>query len=155
MSTTPTPTPAPKKSIYAKIAAGLEWFGKEIGKGLADLPKVIVLAEDVEQDAQEVLPEVITVVQDAGSLVAATAKDSGKFLVSFAALTGAVSLAIANKALNISADTAVVTAFENFCSDFQTENVQDVLTAWHQLASDTAKLDATVVAALKKLKADA
>jgi hypothetical protein len=33
--------------------------------------------------------------------------------------------------------------------------VQDVLTAWHQLATDTAKLDATVLASLAKMKADA
>ncbi len=116
---------------------------------------MIVLAEDVEEAAQEALPETLAVVQDAGALVTATAKDSGKFLVALAALTAAVSLAVANKALNISADTAVVAAFEAFCADFKTENVQDILTAWHQLAGDTAKLDATVIAALEKMKSDA
>ena len=49
-----SPTPPPKTSIWDKIKNGLEWFGKEIGKGFTFLPKVIVLADaDAEEDAKE------------------------------------------------------------------------------------------------------
>ena len=142
-------------SIFSKIAAGLEWFGKEIGKGLAFLPKVIVLADDVDEDAQVILPQTLTVVEDAGSLAAASAKDGGIFLVKFGALTAAIAAAYASKALNVAADTAVVSAFETFCAEFNVANVQDVLTAWDKLASDVKTLDASAIAALQKLEKDA
>jgi hypothetical protein len=141
--------------IENKIVAGLEWFGKEIGEGLKDLPKVIKLTEDAEAAAKNALPETLAVINDAGDLVAASAKDSGKFLVSLATLTAAITAAVASKALNISADTAVVATFEAFCADFNKENVQDVLTAWDKLAADTKKLDSTVVDALKQMEQDA
>jgi uncharacterized protein GlcG (DUF336 family) len=142
-------------NIFQKIASGLAWFGKEIGKGIAFVPKLIVLADDVKDAAQEALPLAIAVITDAGNLIAATAKDGGKFLVALSSLAAALTVAVANKALNVSADTAVVAAFENFCADFNTANVQDILTAWHQLATDVAKLDSTVLGVLDKLKADA
>jgi hypothetical protein len=142
-------------SIFQKIVAGLDWVGKEIGKGLAGLPKVIKLTEDAEDAATTALPETIAVIQDAGALVAASAKDSGKFLVSLATLTAAVTVAVGSKALSISADTAVVAAFESFCADFNAANVQDVLTAWDKLATDAKKLDTTVLNVLEKMKADA
>jgi hypothetical protein len=154
MASTPTPTPQ-KKNIFQKIVSGLEWVGEEIGKGLADLPKVIKLTEDAEEAAKDALPQTLAVITDAGNLVAASAKDSGKFLVSLATLTAAITAAVASKALNVTADTAVVAAFEAFCADFNTANVQDVITAWDKLASDTKTLDSTVVAALKKMEADA
>lgn len=156
MSLTPiTPSPTPNKNVFQKIAAGLEWFGKEIGKGLAFLPKVIVLADDVDADAQVILPQTLTVVEDAGLLAAASAKDSGIFLVKFGALTAAIAAAVAAKALNITADSAVVAAFESFCAEFNAANVQDVLTAWDQLATDVKALDATAIAAIQKLEKDA
>lgn len=142
-------------NIFSKIAAGLEWFGKEIGKGIAQLPKIIRLTEDAEQAAQNAIPEVLAVVTDAGELVKASAKDGGVFLTSLAALSAAVSTAIAAKALNISADEAVAAAFEAFVKDFNAANVQDVITAWDKLATDTKALDATVLAALEQIKKDA
>jgi len=142
-------------NIFQKIAPGLEWFGKEIGKGIAFLPKLITLADDVDADAQVVLPQTITVVEDAAALAAAAAKDSGKFMVDFAALAGAVGLAIAAKAVSISADAGVVAAVEKFAADFNQANVQDILTAWDKLAADVKTLDATLLAELPKLEADA
>jgi hypothetical protein len=154
---TPTPvTPAPKKpSIFARIAAGLEWFGKEIGKGLAFLPKIIVLANDAEQSAKEIVPQVLKVIQDAGALAVAVAKDGGVFLTAFAALAAAITVAIASKALSVTADEAVVAAFENFVSKFKSEDVADVITALDTLVSDVKTLDAMGLAALKKMEADA
>jgi hypothetical protein len=142
-------------NILEKAVAGLEWFGKEIGKGLAALPKIIRLTEDAEQAAQEAIPQVLSVVTDAGELVTASAKDSGVFLSSLAALSSSIAAAVSAKALNISADEAVAGAFENFIKTFNAKNVEDVITAWDKLASDTKALDATVLAALEKIKKDA
>jgi|HubBroStandDraft_4_1064222.scaffolds.fasta_scaffold04980_5 hypothetical protein len=142
-------------SIFTKIAAGLSWFGKEIGKGLGLLPRLITLADDVEDDAGVILPQTLAVVQDAGNLAVASAKDSGIFLVKFGALTAAIAAAVASKALNVTADGAVVTAFESFCAEFNVANVQDVLTAWDKLADDVKSLDALAIAAIQKLEADA
>lgn len=142
-------------SIFDKIKNGLEWFGKEIGKGIALVPKLFRLAEDAEQTAKDALPLVLNVIEDAGQLTSATAKDSGVFLVSLGALTAALAAAAASKALNISADTAVVAAFESFCSKFNSANVQDVLAAWEKLSADTHKLDQAVIADIQKLEADA
>jgi hypothetical protein len=139
---------------FEKIINGVEWAGKEIGKGIAAVPKVITLAEDAEDAAKVALPEVLEVVNDAGQLTIASAKDGGKFLVSFAALSASISLALAAKAVNIAADEAVAAAFESFIAEFKEANVADVLTAWHQLVSDTAKLDATVKASIEKIEKD-
>jgi hypothetical protein len=143
------------QSLIAKLKAGVVWFGKEIGKGIARLPKILRIAEDAEKTAQDALPLVLVVVEDAGALAAATAKDSGVFITAFAELSGAITLAVATKAMNISADTAVVAAFENFCSKFNSDNVHDVLTAWEQLSADTHKLDTALLTDVEKLEADA
>ena len=158
MSSTATPqpsSPAPKKSIFQKLAAGLEWFGQEIGKGIAAVPKILKLTEDAEAAAKDALPEAIAVITDAGQLASATAKDGAVFLVSLGALTASISLAVAQRAVNVSADMAVAAAFESFCKDFNAQHVEDVITAWEKLAADTKKLDSTVLAALEKMKQDA
>jgi len=142
-------------SIFVKIAQGLKWFGKEVGKVFSELPKVIRLTTDAEQAATTVLPETIAVIQDAGELVTATAKDSGVFFTAFAGLSMAVASAIDKKALDITADEQVVVAFELFCKAFKRQNVEDILTAWHKLSTDAQTLDATVVATLEKMKKDA
>jgi hypothetical protein len=154
MSSTPV-TPAPKKSIWEKILGGLEWFGKEIGKGIAFLPKVVKLASDAESAAQTILPQVFLVIEDAGALSIATAKDSGVFLTAFAALAAAITAAVASKALNVTADEAVVATFEAFCAKFNSSDVADIVTAWEKLVSDVKVLDEMGLAALKQMEADA
>lgn len=142
-------------NIFVKIVHGLEWFGKEIGKGFAQLPKIIRLTKDAEAVAQQAIPQVTAVIVDAGELVTASAKDSGVFIKSLSWLATAVSEAVAAKALDITKDKAVIAAFEAFISDFKAENVADVLSALDKLANDTKLLDATVLAGLKKLEQDA
>ncbi len=142
-------------NFFKKVLSGVEWFGKEVGKAFAELPKIIKLTEDGEKVAQNALPEAIVVIGDAGKLATATIKDSGVFISGLSGLVGAISTAIAAKALNVTADEGVVSAFEAFVKDFNVANVQDVITAWDQLVADTQKLDATVVAGLQKLAADA
>lgn len=143
------------KSIFSKLLRGVTWFGKEVGKAFADLPKIIRLTEDAEEAAQDAIPQVVAVIQDAGELVTASAKDSGVFLVKLAALASAIDAAIVGKALNISADESVVAAFEDFVKTFNAQNVADVLTAWDKLAADTKTFDATMLAALEKIRKDA
>jgi hypothetical protein len=154
MSTTPV-TPAPKKSIWEKILGGLDWFGKEIGKGIEFLPKVIKLAGDAEASAKTILPQVFLVIQDAGALAIATAKDGGVFLTAFASLAASITAAVAAKALNIAEDEAVVAAFESFCAKFNSSDVADIVTAWEKLVADVKTLDEMGMAALKQMEADA
>ncbi|HEY1800102.1 MAG TPA: hypothetical protein VGG46_04130 [Terriglobales bacterium] len=142
-------------NFFRKIFRGIEWFGKEVGKAFTELPKIIRLTKDGEKVAQNAIPETIAVLKDAGALSTAVVKDSGVFLIAFANLTGAITIAIAAKALNISADAAVVAAFEAFVKDFNAENVQDMIAAIDQLVADTRTLDSTVLAGLKQLEADA
>lgn len=142
-------------NFFKKILSGVEWFGKEIGKGFAALPKLIKLSKDAEAIGVNVVPETVVVIQDAGKLSTAIVKDSGVFIAGFSALVGAISIAIAAKALNVSADEGVVVAFEAFVKDFNATNVQDVIAALDQLVADTRTLDATVLAGLRKLEADA
>ena len=59
-------------------------------------------------------------------LAIAVAKDSGVFLTAFAVLAAAITAAVASKALSITADEAVVAAFENFCAKFKSQDVADV-----------------------------
>jgi len=142
-------------NFFKKILSGVEWFGKEIGKGFKALPKIIKLTEDGEKVAKAALPQAIVVLNDSGALATAIVKDSGVFVTGFSALVGAISIAVAAKALNVSADEGVITAFEAFVKDFNATNVQDVIAALDQLVADTRTLDATVLAGLQKLEADA
>jgi hypothetical protein len=129
-------------SFFTKILSGVEWFGKEVGKAFTALPKIITLTNDAEKVAADSLPIVISVVEDV-------------VLKDLAALVTALGTAYAAKALNISADKSVVSAFETLCKDFSTANYQDFFTAIEKLVLDARTLDATVLADLKKLEADA
>ena len=142
-------------NFFKKILSGIEWFGKEVGKVFADLPKLIKLTDDAKNVGVNVVPEAIVVLQDAGKLSTAVVKDSGVFIKGFANLADKISAAIAAKALDPTADVAVVKAFEAFVKDFNATNVQDVIAALDTIVANTQKLDATVVAGLKKLEADA
>lgn len=142
-------------NIFDKIKNGLGWFGKEIGKGIAFLPKIIVLANDAEDAAKQILPQVLLVIEDAGALALAAAKDGGIFVTAFAALAGSITVAIASKALNIVADEAVVAAFENFCAKFNSADVADFITALDKLVTDVKALDAMGIAAIQKMEKDA
>lgn len=142
-------------NLLFKFVHGLEWFGKEVGKAFTELPKIIRLTEDGEQAAKTAIPEVVAVIDDAGQLVTASAKDSGVFLVGLGKLSAAIATAVAAKALNVTADEAVAAAFEDFVKTFNAQNVSDVLAAWDKLATDVNTLDATVVIALQKIKQDA
>jgi hypothetical protein len=157
---TPVPSnPNPKEvavsSFWSKIKSFFHGLGMDLGAVFTELPKLITLTEDAENVATNALPEVMTLVQDSGVLVAATVKDGGAFLASFAELSAAIAAAIAAKAVNITADAAVVTAFENFCSLFNEANVSDILAAWAQITTDVKTLDTTMIAALQKMEADA
>jgi hypothetical protein len=142
-------------NIFQKIESGLKWFGKEVGQGIAALPRILKLAEDAEQVAQDALPKVMVVVKDAGNLADALAKDGGASMIALSALVAAATLAAAAKGINLAEDAAVIAAFKSFCGDFAPSHWQDVLTAIDVLATDTHDLDSTVIAGIKELEADA
>jgi hypothetical protein len=142
-------------NFFKKILSGVEWFGKEIGKGFSALPKIIKLTEDGEKVAKAALPQAIVVLNDSGALATAIVKDSGVFVKGFGDLVAAIETAAAAKALNIADDEAVIVAFKAFVADFNVENVKDIIAAQEQLVEDTKTLDATVLAGLKQLEADA
>lgn len=140
--------------VFAEIGKGFKWLGEEVGKVFSELPMMLRLTSDVEQAATTVLPETIAVVQDAGELASATVKDSGVFLAALAALSAAITKALADKALNVAEDMAVAAAFQELCRAFTTANVADMLSAWQKLAEDAKTLDATIIATLTKLEQD-
>jgi hypothetical protein len=143
------------ETVGNDIGKGAAWLGKEIGKAFGELPKFITLTHDAEKLGSDALPETITVIEDAGALATAAAKDSGALIADMVALGAAIAKAAADKALNIVEDEAVAVAFSKFCSDFNAGNFSDVVTAWNKLCADAHALDATVVADLIKLEADA
>lgn len=142
-------------NILSDVEKGVMFVGKEVGKVFTAIPRVIKLAEDVQEDAPIIMPKLQQVIEDAGAVAEATAKDSGIFITSLTKLVAAISLAIAEKAVNVSDDFAVITAFENFCSDFKAENVQELLIAWHKLISDTGNFSDALKLAIKQLEQDA
>jgi hypothetical protein len=143
------------EKVFVAIGKGVKWVGVEIEKGFTELPKLIKLADDVKEDVPVIIPEVTTLVADAGALATATVKDSGTFISATAALGVAIEQAVAAKALDIVADESVATAFENLVKAFEGENVADILTAWNKLVTDAQKLSTSTSAALKQLEADA
>jgi hypothetical protein len=143
------------ETVGVDIAKGATWLGKEIGKPFGELPKLITLTKDAEKLGSDALPETITVLEDAGALATAVAKDSGTLIADLVALGMAIAKAAADKALNIVEDEAVAAAFTKFCHDFNPANFSDVITAWDKLCNDAHALDATVLADLRKLEADA
>ena len=142
------------EQFFANIAKGFAWLGKEIGKGIGYIPKLITLTNDAEKSGAECLPKIIVVVNDAGKLAQLTSADTANMLTDLAALGAAVVTAATNEGVNLAADTAVVTAVNKLISDAKTQSYADMVTAWHQLCADVHDLDATVLDDLKKLETD-
>ena len=142
------------EQFFANVAKGFVWLGKEIGKGIGYIPKLITLTNDAEKSGAECLPKVLKVVNDAGALAQVTTADSAGLLTDLAALGKAVMTAASNEGVNLAADAAVVTAFQQLIADAKKQSFADAVAAWHQIVEDVHDLDATVLADLKKLEAD-
>ena len=143
------------EQVLQDIAKPFVWLAHEIGRGLKELPKLLTLTQDAESAACECLPKVQIVVEDAGALVAASIKDSGSLVADLTTLGAAIEAAYAAKATNVAADEKVVAVLAKLCADYNQTGWADVMTAWNALVKDVQMLDASVIADLQKLEADA
>jgi hypothetical protein len=143
-------------NFFQEIDEGFVWIGKELVKAVDWAPRLMTIVSDVEADTPTILPELGAVIDDAGVVVTAAVKDSGADIAAAEALIAAVTAACAAKALNIAADSAVVSAFETFIGTITaSSNYAALLTAVKMLVTDYDKLGATVKTALAKLESDA
>jgi hypothetical protein len=143
-------------NIFKDIVAGFKWIGKAIADVTKWIPRVILITEDVGEDAKTLLPQATTVLLDVDALALAAVKDGGEALTKAAALTTAIIAAAEDKGINIKEDEAVVSAFDAFISDVTTKSTwNDIITAQQKLVTDWDNFGAAAEAALKKLDADA
>lgn len=144
------------KNPFTAIVSGLTWIGKELANVGEWVPKVVKIVDDVEGDAQTLLPQVVTVFEDVDELVIAAIKDGGAVLTTAEALTAAIVVAAKADGLNIASDTAVVAAFEAFITDVKNGATwTDVLVALKKLVADYDTFGADAKAAIAKIEADA
>jgi len=141
---------------FSAVVKGLKWVGKELTAVPSWIKKVITVTDDVEQDAQTLLPEAVTVLEDSGAVVVAAVKDSGADLTAADALVAAIEAAAQADGVNIEDDENVIAALKAFGTQVtSTTNFKDVLTAVKKLVVDWDALEGGATAALKKLEADA
>lgn len=144
------------KNIFSDVVKGFEWLGKKIAGAASEVGKVIAITSDVESDAGTLLPQAVTVIDDVGVFTAAIVKDGGVAFTSLRTLSEAVLTAYAAKGLDMTDDTAVLSALKSFGETVVSHGTWlDVLSSGEQLATDFDKLGSSVSAALKKLTADA
>lgn len=143
-------------NFFGAIKTGFVWLGKELARAAVWVPKLLRLTDDVKNDAKTLIPEVGIVIDDVGKLALATVKDSGADIAAAETLVSAIAAAAAAKALNITADKAVIGAFEDFIAQVSnSSNYADILAGLKQLVLDYDTMGTSVKAALAKLKADA
>jgi hypothetical protein len=143
-------------NMFSEIAKGFTWIGKAIADVTKWVPRILLITEDVGKDATTLMPQATQVLMDVDALALAAVKDGGAALTSAATLTAAITNAAINKALNISADEAVVTALEAFIKEVTTKATWgDIIDVQQKLITDWDSFGANAEAALKKLDADA
>lgn len=142
--------------FFSDIVNGLKWVGKELAGVTSWIPKVVKIVDDVDEDAAQLLPQVVTVFEDVDGLVVAAVKDGGSCITAAEALTAAIITAATLDALNIASDMAVAAAFETFIDEVKSKGTwTDVLTALKKLTTDWDTFGANAKAAIAKLEADA
>lgn len=143
-------------NVFTKIAGGFVWVGKEIGKAVSWLPKIIRVSDEVQSDAATLLPELAQVVDDVASLAKAAVADSASDIASAENLVAAIVAAAKCNALNIAADVGVVTALEAFIQTVtNSSNYTDVLAAVKTLVLDYDKFGVSAKSALLQLQKEA
>jgi len=140
--------------IFNKIAAGLCWLPKEIGKGFSKLTRLITVTDDAKQMASDVLPKLLNTLEFVRQLVTASIKDGGAFIAALTTLGTSVAAAAEAGVTNLAADEAVVVAIKNLIGLINQTHIADILAAWKGLVNAAQELDATAEADLKKLEAD-
>ncbi len=142
-------------NIFSDVVKGFEWLGKKIADVPGAIGRVVTIADDVKADSQTLLPEVVTVIGDVGTLAGAIVKDGGTAFTALRALSVAVMAAYADKGVNFTEDVAVVAALKVFGEAVTAHGTWlDVMAAAETTATDFDKLGASAMAALKKLEAD-
>jgi hypothetical protein len=142
-------------NIFSEVVKGLTWVGKELAIVPDWIKKVVTVTNDVEKDAEILLPETVLIIEDVDALVVAAVKDSGSAITSAENLVAAITTAAKADALNISDDEAVLVAFKAFISEVTTSsNYVDVIAAEKKLVVDFDGFKGDAVAALQKLEAD-
>jgi hypothetical protein len=143
-------------NVFGKIASGFVWIGKEIGRAVNWMPKIIKLSDDIKTDAATLLPELAQVVEDVSLLAKAAVKDSAADLASAERLIAAIGVAAKSEALDIAADIRVVTALEDFIKTVtNSSNYADFIGAVKKLVVDYDKFGASAKLALHQLEKDA
>jgi hypothetical protein len=142
-------------NIFSDVVKGFEWLGKHIADVPGAIKRVITIADDVQADSQTLLPEVVTVIGDVGTLAGAIVKDGGTAFTALRTLSVAVMAAYADKGVNFTEDMAVVTELKVFGEAVMAHGTWlDVISAGETTAKDFDTLGASATAALKKLEAD-
>jgi hypothetical protein len=142
-------------NIFSEVVKGLTWVGKELAIVPDWIKKVVTVTNDVEKDAEILLPETVLIIEDVDALVVAAVKDSGSAITSAENLVAAITTAAKADALNISDDEAVLVAFKAFISEVTTSsNYVDVIAAEKKLVVDFDGFKGDAVAALQRLEAD-
>jgi hypothetical protein len=142
-------------NIFSEVVKGLTWVGKELAIVPDWIKKVVTVTNDVEKDAEILLPETVLIIEDVDALVVAAVKDSGSAITSAENLVAAITTAAKADALNISDDEAVLVAFKAFISEVTTSsNYVDVIAAEKKLVVDFDGFKGDAVAALQELEAD-
>jgi hypothetical protein len=142
-------------NIFSEVVKGLTWVGKELAIVPDWIKRVVTITNDVEKDAETLLPETVLIIEDVDALVVAAVKDSGSAITSAENLVAAITTAAKADALNISDDEAVLVAFKAFISEVTTSsNYVDVIAAEKKLVVDFDGFKGDAVAALQKLEAD-
>jgi hypothetical protein len=143
-------------NFFVKIGKGFEWLGKELFTAAVWVPKIVTIERHVEADAATILPEIGTLIDDAGAVAVAAVKDGSADLATVESLIAAITVAGASKGLNIAQDATVVAAFEAFIKQITTSgNFADVITALKALVLSYEKLGTSVKAVLVQLEKDA
>lgn len=141
-------------NVFGDIVKGLTWVGKELALVPDWIKKVVTVTDDVEQDAETLLPQTVTLIEDVEGLVTAAVKDSGGALTALDALVASVTTAAQADAINFADDEDVLVKFKAFAATIVSGNYADVITAEKKLVVDFDAFKGNAAAALQKLEAD-
>lgn len=143
-------------NIFSEIVTGFKWLGKEIVAVPTLLSRWVTLVDDVDGDADTVLPEVVTLFNDVDAVCNTAVKDSGVAISDAEALIAAITAAAEAKGANILEDETVVAAFSTFIGQVTTSsNYADLLDALKKLVTQYDIVGTEIKAAITKLEKDA
>lgn len=142
-------------NIFGWVGTSVKWIGKELGLVSTWLPKVVKIADDVNEEAPVLLPQVIILVEDVDSFALAMVKDGGATLTSFGALGVAVVAAAGDKMVNIAEDVRVIAAFQALIKEVSASDTwKDVIATGGKLVTDYEAFGSAAKSAIAKLEAD-